>query len=177
MSRSKSIVATLRTPDAMPRRRHVLFATAASVVALPSRGQPMKIRLGTATPGGGFPVYGAAFVEGVRRFDAGLDIEAVNTKGSTENVPMLEAGRLDIALVQGEVVHESLSGIGRPPANLLITTAMYPTAGMFVVRADSPKRRCIRLPACSWCVQILLIVPSPTSRASSSPGARKVRVW
>ena len=101
----------------------------------------MKVRLGTATPGGGFPVYGAAFVEAVRRFDPGLEIEAINTKGSTENVPMLEAGALDIALVQGEVVHESLSGIGRPPADLRIITAMYSTAGMFVVRADSPYRR------------------------------------
>jgi uncharacterized protein len=100
----------------------------------------MKIRLGTATPGGGFPVYGAAFVEGVRRTDPGLEIEAINTKGSTENVPRLEAGTLDIALVQGEVVHEALSGIGRPPANLKIITAMYSTAGMFVVRADSPYR-------------------------------------
>ena len=68
----------------------------------------MKIRLGTATPGGGFPVYGAAFVEAVRRVDRGLEIEPINTKGSTENVPMLEAGTLDIALVQGEVVHEAL---------------------------------------------------------------------
>lgn len=100
----------------------------------------MKIRLGTATPGGGFPVYGAAFVEGLRRIDPDFDIEAVNTKGSTENVPRLEAGTLDIALVQGEVVHEALSGIGRTPANLKIITAMYPTAGMFVVRADSPYR-------------------------------------
>ena len=100
----------------------------------------MKIRLGTATPGGGFPVYGAAFIEGVHRFDPNLEIEAVNTKGSTENVPMLEAGTLDIALVQGEVVHEALSGIGRPPADLKVITAMYPTAGMFVVRADSPWR-------------------------------------
>jgi uncharacterized protein len=125
----------------MPRRRQLLFAAAASVAALPARGQPMKIRLGTATPGGGFPVYGAAFVEGVRRFDPDLQIEAVNTKGSTENVPMLEAGTLDIALVQGEVMHEALSGIGRPAADLKVVTAMYPTAGMFVVRADSGYRR------------------------------------
>src|SRR5260370_27103639 len=129
----------------MPRRRQLLFAAAVSVVALPARGQPMKIRLGTATPGGGFPVYGAAFVEGVRRFDPDLQIEAVNTKGSTENVPMLEAGTLDIALVQGEVMHEALSGIGRPPADLRIITAMYPTAGMFVVRADAPYRSIVDL--------------------------------
>jgi len=123
----------------MPFRRTFL-AGAAALSALPAKAQPMKITLGTATPGGGFPVYGAAFVDGIRRTDPALEIEALNTKGSTENVPRLEAGTLDIALVQGEVVHEALSGIGRPPANLKIVTAMYPTAGMFVVKADSPYR-------------------------------------
>ncbi|MBL6615798.1 MAG: TAXI family TRAP transporter solute-binding subunit [Reyranella sp.] len=129
----------------MLHRRHVLLGGALTLAALPAHSQqagaqPVKIRLGTATPGGGFPVYGAAFIEGVRRADPALEIEAINTKGSTENVPMLEAGTLDIALVQGEVVHEALSGIGRPPANLKVITAMYPTAGMFVVRADQPYR-------------------------------------
>jgi TRAP transporter TAXI family solute receptor len=38
------------------------------------------------------------------------------------------------------VVHEALNGIGRPPANLRVLSAMYSTAGMFVVRADSPHR-------------------------------------
>jgi len=107
---------------------------------MPVRGQPMKLRLGTATPGGGFPVYGEAFIAAIKAQDPALEIEAINTKGSTENVPMLEDARLDIALVQGEVVHESLIGIGRPPANLKVLTAMYPTAGLFVVRADSPSR-------------------------------------
>src|SRR4051812_30249835 len=101
----------------MPHRRHFLLG-AAALAAVPAQAQapPVKITLGTATPGGGFPVYGAAFIEGVRRVDPGLEIEALNTKGSTENVPRLEAGTLDIALVQGEVVHESLAGVGRPPA-------------------------------------------------------------
>ncbi len=103
-----------------------------------NQARAAKITLGTATPGGGFPVYGAAFIEAIKRQDPALEIEAVNTKGSTENVPRLEAGTLDIALVQGEVVHEALSGIGRRRANLKILTAMYATAGMFVVRGDSP---------------------------------------
>jgi uncharacterized protein len=96
--------------------------------------------LGTATPGGGFPVYGAAFTEIVSATDASLSVQPKNTKGSTENVPLLEAGQLDIALVQGEVVHEALSGIGRPPADLRIITAIYSSPGMYVVRADSPYR-------------------------------------
>jgi TRAP transporter TAXI family solute receptor len=123
-------------------RRTVVLGAAA--LAVPARGQTvpnhMKVKLGTATPGGGFPVYGEAFVAAIKAQDPALEIEAINTKGSTENVPMLEASQLDLALVQGEVVHESLSGIGRPVANLKVLTAMYPTAGLFVVRADSPYR-------------------------------------
>jgi len=106
-----------------------------------SAPQPIKVKLGTATPGGGFPVYGEAFIAAIKAEDPALEIEAINTKGSTENVPRLEAGTLDIALVQGEVVHESLAGIGRAPAKLKVLTAMYPTAGLFFVRADSPYRR------------------------------------
>ena len=98
------------------------------------------VTLGTATPGGGFPVYGEAVAATVNEVDPSLDVRPKNTKGSTENVPMLEKGDLDIALVQGEVVHEALAGVGRPPADLRILAAMYSTPGMFVVRADSPYR-------------------------------------
>ena len=125
----------------MPLSRRATLAAGAAVVASTAKAQAAKITLGTATPGGGFPVYGAAFVAAIKAQDPALEIDAINTKGSTENVPRLEAGTLDIALVQGEVVHEALSGVGRPPADLRILIAMYPTAGMFVVRADSPYRR------------------------------------
>jgi TRAP transporter TAXI family solute receptor len=101
-------------------------------------GEPRTVVLGTATPGGGFPVYGQAVAETINAIEPTVRIETRNTKGSTENVPMLEAGQLDIALVQGEVAHEVLSGIGRPPADLRIISAMYGTPGMFVVRGDSP---------------------------------------
>jgi TRAP transporter TAXI family solute receptor len=99
-----------------------------------------RVLLGTATPGGGFPVYGAAVAETVNETDVSLLIEPRNTRGSTENIPLLEAGTLDIALVQGEAALEALAGIGRAPANLKIIAAMYSTPGMFVVRADSPHR-------------------------------------
>ena len=95
--------------------------------------------LGTATPGGGFPLYGAAIVDAVNALEPSLAIEARNTRGSTENVPLLKAGALDIGLVQGEVVQEALAG------GLRIVAAMYSTPGMFVVRADSPHRRIVDL--------------------------------
>jgi TRAP transporter TAXI family solute receptor len=96
--------------------------------------------LGTATPGGGFPVYGDALAATVNEVDPTLEVRTRNTKGSTENVPLLEAGQLDLGLVQGEVAYESLAGIGRPPADLRIVAAMYSTPGLFVVRADTPFR-------------------------------------
>lgn len=108
--------------------------------SIAAAGKVLVIVLGTATPGGGFPLYGGAFAETVNEVDPSLAVEPRNTKGSTENVPLLEAGKLDIGLVQGEVAYEALAGIGRPVADLKIIAAMYSTAGMFVVRADSPYR-------------------------------------
>jgi TRAP transporter TAXI family solute receptor len=97
--------------------------------------------LGTATPGGGFPVYGQALAESVNAADAMLEVRPQNTAGSAENIPLLEAGKLDIGLVQGEAAMEALNGVGRPRADLRVIFAMYATAGMFVVRADSPYHR------------------------------------
>jgi TRAP transporter TAXI family solute receptor len=98
------------------------------------------VSLGTATPGGGFPAYGQAFADNVNEMDPTLEVRPQNTKGSTENVPLLEAGQLDLGLVQGEVALEAFNGIGRPKANLRILSAMYATPGMFAVRADSSYR-------------------------------------
>jgi len=98
----------------------------------------LTISLGTATPGGGFPLYGNLFAEVMNAADPSLAIEPRNTKGSSENIPLLEAGSLDIALVAGEPAYEAFKGIGRPATPLKILTAMYSSPGMFVVRADSP---------------------------------------
>ena len=100
----------------------------------------VAVSLGTATPGGGFPVYGQAFADTINEIEQGLEVKPQNTKGSTENIPLLEAGKIDLGLVQGEAALEALNGIGRPPADLRILTAMYATPGMFVVRADSAYR-------------------------------------
>jgi uncharacterized protein len=102
--------------------------------------QKTTISLGTATTGGGFPLYGNAFAEVMAQADPTLLIQPRNTKGSSENIPMLEADQLDLGLVAGESFYQALQGIGRPRANLRILTAIYSTAGMFAVRGDSPYR-------------------------------------
>ncbi|MGH8702362.1 MAG: TAXI family TRAP transporter solute-binding subunit, partial [Burkholderiales bacterium] len=101
--------------------------------------------LGTATPGGGFTVYGEALAETLRESDPTLDIRPRPTAGSKENIPLLEAGQLDLGLVEGTAAYEALMGIGRAPAPLSVVAAMYPSAGMFAVRADSPHRTILDL--------------------------------
>jgi uncharacterized protein len=93
--------------------------------------------LGTATPGGGFPLYGDAFAEMVNAQEPRIRVEPRNTKGSTENVPLLEAGKLDLALVAGEIASAALA---KPDSALRIVAAMYSSPGMFIVRGDSPHR-------------------------------------
>jgi len=113
----------------------MLLATSAGAGA-----EGIMVTLGTATPGGGFPVYGDAVALTINEADPSLEVRTRNTKGSTENVPLLEAGQLDLALVQGEVAHEALAGIGRPASRLVVFAAMYTTPGMLVVRGDQPYR-------------------------------------
>jgi TRAP transporter TAXI family solute receptor len=93
--------------------------------------------LGTATPGGGFPLYGDAFAEMINAQEPTLRIQTRNTRGSTENVPLLEAGKLDLALVAGEVASAALAKSGTP---LRIVAAMYSSPGMLIVKGDSPYR-------------------------------------
>lgn len=102
--------------------------------------ESIDVVLGTATPGGGFELYGRNLAEVISEVDASLKINMRATRGSAENLPLLEAGKLDIGLVEGNAAREAFDGINRPKTTLRIVAAMYPGPGMFVVRADSPYR-------------------------------------
>ena len=93
--------------------------------------------LGTATPGGGFPIYGDAFAAMVNAQEPKLRVEPRNTKGSTENVALLEANQVDLALVLGEIASAALA---KPDTGLRIITAMYASPGVLLVRGESPYR-------------------------------------
>src|SRR2546422_2065235 len=131
----------------MDHRFRELAVAAVAVAAMTGAGahkaaaqEKTTVVLGTATPGGGFQVYGAAYSAVLNEMDKTLSVEERGTKGSTENVPLLAEGKVDIGLATGEVTYEALTGIGRAPVNLKIINAMYPNSGMFMVRGDSPHR-------------------------------------
>lgn len=118
----------------------LIWAGALILIPVSGGADTSKLVLGTATPGGGFTVYGEALAETLRETDPTLDIRPRPTAGSKENIPMLEAGQIDLGLVEGTAAYEALTGMGRLPAPLSVVAAMYPSPGMFAVRADSPYR-------------------------------------
>lgn len=113
----------------------VLMVTAMSNVPQ-ARAEPMRVTLGTSTQGGGFSLYGTALAEAINAVEPALMVEPRSTRGTGENLPLLDKGALDIALVQGTSAYEALAGIGQPKSDLKILTAMYSSPGVFAVRGD-----------------------------------------
>jgi TRAP transporter TAXI family solute receptor len=98
------------------------------------------VTLCTATPGGGFPFFGDNAAAIINETDKSLLVETKNTKGSAENIGLLNDGKTDIALVAGEPAYEAFRGIGQPKTTALIIQAIYSNPGMFAVRSDSPAK-------------------------------------
>lgn len=123
-------------------RRSVLAALPAMVLfgLREAAAGPVKIILGSASEGGGFVLYGGALVDALRSVDPSIEVHEQATRGTLDNVPMLERGELDLGFSSGEVVHELFAGVDRPVTRLKVVSVMYPTPGMFAVRADSRYR-------------------------------------
>ncbi|MGH8760253.1 MAG: hypothetical protein ACREVW_12185, partial [Burkholderiales bacterium] len=85
----------------MQRFRAALLILGSMIFSHVSAGaETSTLILGTATPGGGFTVYGEVLAETLRESDPTLDIRPRPTAGSKENIPLLEAGQLDLGLVE-----------------------------------------------------------------------------
>jgi len=106
----------------------------------PALAQRTTVTMATATPGGGFMLFGDQAAKAMSAADPSLDVVTRSTKGSSENIKLLEARAIDLGLVAGLPAYEALAGIGRPKANLKILAAIYSSPGMFVVSGASPAR-------------------------------------
>lgn len=110
------------------------------MIANTALAQRTSVSMATATPGGGFPLFGDAAAKVINETDTSLDVATRNTQGSSENLQLLDEGKFDIALVAGEPAYEAFNGIGRAAVKLPIIAAIYSNPGMFAVRGDSPAR-------------------------------------
>lgn len=106
----------------------------------PVQAEPTHVSLATATKGGGFTLFGDVAAAAVNEADGSLSVTTHNTKGSLENIGLLEDGKFDIGLVQGVAAYEAFAGVGRSPVNLKVIAAIYSSPGMFAVHGDNSAR-------------------------------------
>lgn len=123
--------------------RRALLGGLPGVVALPggeAAAQRVELSFGTAAEGGGFVVYAEAFVDAAKWANPSIKIKSLSTKGTVENIPLLEAGKVDIGLAAGELVHDLFRKGDGARTGLRVICAVYSAPGMFVVRADTRYR-------------------------------------
>ena len=108
--------------------------------AKPGGDSVVDVSLATATPGGGFQLYGAQFAEVLNAAGEGWRIEPVASRGSRENLQLLDQGRVDLALVEGNAARQVLEDPAQQAHGLRILSVMYPNPGLFAVSGDSPHR-------------------------------------
>ncbi len=119
--------------------------TAMLLGLLPASAEPMEVSLATATKGGGFQLYGNAAAAAINDSDPSLKVVPHDTKGSLENIPLLNDGKFDLGLVQGVAAYEAFNGIGQPAVDLKVVAAIYSSPGMFVVKGDSAAQSVVDL--------------------------------
>jgi uncharacterized protein len=126
-------------PRGLPRRS-LLAGLAMASAARESAAQSGGVKFGTSGEGGGFIIYAGAFVDAIKWANPSIGIKPVPTRGSVENVPLLQEGKLDIGLVFGEVAQQLFNPKEGAPTQLKVICTVYASPGMFVVRADSRHR-------------------------------------
>ena len=100
-------------------RLYVLYSLLGIMQLVPlahAAGTPEHVRLGTAAPGGGFQLFGQHLAEVITASDRSLHVEAIATRGSTQNLADLEAGKIDIGLWKAtpHVLRWRASTVNRP---------------------------------------------------------------
>ena len=124
-------------PRRLPRRSVLAGLAMAGAAAGEGAAQSGGVKFGTSGEGGGFIIYAGAFVDAIKWANPSIGIKPVPTRGSVENVPLLQEGKLDIGLVFGEVAQKLFNPREGSPTKLKVICTVYAGPGMFVVRADS----------------------------------------
>src|SRR5689334_2998104 len=95
-----------------------LAMAGAGTALSPARAQQTGLKFATAAEGGGFVVYASAFTDAIKWANPSIGIKPLSTRGSVENVPLLEEGKVDIGMVFGEMAQELFNPKSGKPTEL-----------------------------------------------------------
>ena len=110
-----------------------------------SHGADRAHLVGTASPGGTFHPVGVALatvVNATLQKEHGIELTAVATAGSAENVRLMQSGQLQLAILQGLFGHEARTGSGPfsgtgPDEALRSVMSLWSNVEQFVIRSDA----------------------------------------
>src|SRR6478735_7583921 len=125
--------------------RVALLAAALAFYAAPARAAepdwPDQIRIGTASPGGTYYVYGEALAKILTR-TLDLPVERLATEGPVQNIELMEAGEAKLGFVTIGVALQAWNGTGvwagkKPARSMRVIFPMYDTPFQFLVLQES----------------------------------------
>src|SRR5437660_6558061 len=128
--------------------RLALLAAALAFCATPARAAepdwPDQLRIGTASPGGTYYVYGEALAKILTR-TLDLPVQRLATEGPVQNIELMEAGEAKLGFVTVGVALQAWNGTGvwagkAPARSLRAAFPMYDTPFQFLALQDTSIR-------------------------------------
>lgn len=127
-----------------PNRRHFMLtaagATAAALAGAAQAQQITRLSAGSAHMQGAFFIWVAAATSIINRHLPNMRVTALTTLGSTENLALMEKGKLPLAASGSAPLYEAYRGQGRwkqPITSLRSLYVMYPDYWQIALRKDS----------------------------------------
>ena len=105
-------------------------------------GGVKSLQIASAAQGGGFHALATPLAP-IWEKDVGVPVVVSTSRGSNENVALLERGEVAMGMVTGSSQAEAWNGEGsykKPYRNGRLMFAFYPSYAIFFTRADSPLR-------------------------------------
>lgn len=124
------------------RRTAIALMLLAAVVGVTfAQGKKYEIVLGTAGTSGTYYVVAAAMAQAINKVSDKITIVAQPTKGSIENINLVNSGAIQMGMSNADGVYWSSTGTGMyaksGALNLKAVMSMYMSAGHLVTKAES----------------------------------------
>jgi uncharacterized protein len=102
---------------------------------------PDQMVIGTASPGGTYYLYGEGLAKILTR-DLGLPVVPLTTEGPTQNIELLEAGKVELGFVTTGIAFQAWNSTGvwvgkKPARSMRALFPMYDTPFQFAVLQES----------------------------------------
>jgi len=118
-----------------------LMLLIAAAGMLSAQGKKYEIVLGTAGTSGTYYVVAAAMAQAINKVSTKIDVVAQPTKGSIENINLVNSGAIQMGMSNADGVYWATTGTGMyaksGPLNIKAVMSLYMSAGHMIAKADS----------------------------------------